>query len=201
MFDAEALLQYGGLFVVLLAVFAQTGLFFCFFLPSGVFVFTAGVWIANGQFGYSLFTLCSLAVLVCVLANITAYLLGYKVGPLLYKRSDSRFFKQQYLSAASAFYDKYGSWAVSIGVFLPVTRTFGPIVAGIIRLKFGRLVWFSFLGSVGWIVSFAVVGYLIGSMPFLKPYMNYIITAIIVAVTSPVVTKIVKAFRQDKPAV
>ena len=197
MFDAEALLQYGGLLVVLLAVFAQTGLFFCFFLPSGVFLFTAGIWVANGQFDHSLFTLCSLAVLVCVLANITGYAVGYKAGPLLYKRSDSRFFKKRYLTAASAFYDKYGSWAVSIGVFLPVTRTFGPIVAGIIQLKFSRLVWFSFLGSVGWIVSFAVCGYLIGSMPLLKPYLNYIVAAVVLAVTLPVVMKLVQAFKKS----
>lgn len=196
MFDAEALIQYGGLAIVLLTIYAQTGLFFCFFIPSGAFLFTAGVWIASGQFAHSFFTLCSLGVIACVLGNITGYIIGYKAGPLLYRRSDSGFFKKQYLTAASDFYNKYGALALSIGVFLPLTRTFGPIVAGIIRLKFSRLVLFSSLGSVGWIVSFAFAGYLIGSMPFLRPYLNYLVVAIIVLVTIPVATKIIQGFRK-----
>src|SRR5699024_8637890 len=112
-----------------------------------------------------------------------------KAGPLLYNRSESGFFKKQHLTAASDFYDKYGAWALSIGVFFPLIRTFGPIVAGIIRLKFTRFLLFSFLGSVGWIVSFAFAGYLIGSMPFLQPYLDYVVIAIIVLVTIPVAFK------------
>src|SRR5690606_20854115 len=127
-----ALLQYGGLLLVLLTIYGQTGLFFCFFIPSGAFLFLAGVWFANGQLAHSLFALCGLGVMASILGNITGYLIGYKMGPLLYRRSDSRFFRQQHLTAAKDFYDKYGALALSIGVFLPLTRTFGPIVAGII---------------------------------------------------------------------
>ncbi len=100
MFDAEALIQFGGLLLVLLAVYGQTGLFFCFFLPSGVLLFMAGVLIANGLFGHSLFVLCSLGVVASLLGNITGYVIGYKTGPLLYRRPDSRFFKKQHLTAS-----------------------------------------------------------------------------------------------------
>lgn len=196
MFDAEALIQYGGLVVVLLAIYGQTGLLFCFFIPSGAFLFAAGVMIASGSFAHSFFVLCSLGVAASVLGNITGYVIGYKAGPLLYNRSDSRFFKKQHLTAASGFYERYGAWALSLGVFLPLIRTFGPIAAGVIRLKFGRLVLFSFLGSVGWIVSFAFGGYLIGSMPFLQPYLDYIVIAIIVLVTVPIATRIIRDFRK-----
>lgn len=196
MFDTEALLQYGGLLLVLLTIYGQTGLFFCFFIPSGAFLFLAGVWIANGQLAHSLFALCSLGVMASVLGNITGYLVGYKTGPLLYRRSDSRFFRQQHLTAAKDFYDKYGALALSIGVFFPLTRTFGPIVAGIIRLQFSRFVLFAFAGSVGWIVSIAVAGYLIGSMPFLRPYLNYVVIAIVVLVTVPVVIKVIRGLNR-----
>lgn len=198
MFDAEALIQFGGLLVILLAIYAQTGLFFFFFLPSGAPLFMAGVLIANGSFNHSLFTLCAMGTLASLLGNITGYAIGYKTGPLLYRRPDSGFFKKQYLTAAENFYNKYGTWALSMGVFFPLTRTFGPLVAGIIQLKFSRVVLFTFLGSLGWILSFAVAGYLIGSMPFLRPYLNYVVAGIIIFVTVPVVINIIRGFKRKK---
>src|SRR5690606_35845569 len=124
-------------------------------------------------------------ILASLLGSITGYVTGYKAGPLLYRRPDSRFFKKQHLTAAKSFYDKYGAWALSIGVFFPLIRTFGPIVAGIIQLRFSRVVLFVFLGSTGWILSFATAGYLIGSMPFLRPYINYVVVGIVLLVTIP----------------
>lgn len=198
MFDAEALIQFGGLLVVLLAIYGQTGLFFCFFLPSGALLFMAGVLIANGSFAHSFFTLCALGILASLLGSITGYVTGYKAGPLLYRRPDSRFFIKQHLTAAENFYNKYGAWALSIGVFFPLIRTFGPIVAGIIQLKFSRVVLFAFLGSVGWILSFATAGYLLGSMPFLRPYLNYVVAGIIILVTVPVVINIIRGIKKKK---
>jgi len=192
MFDVEALIQFGGLLLVLLAIYAQTGLFFCFFLPSGALLFMAGVLIASGQFAHSFFALCSLGVLASLLGNVTGYLIGYKAGPLLYRRPDSRFFKKQHLTAAENFYHKYGSLALSIGVFFPLIRTFGPIVAGVIRLKFSRVVLFALIGSAGWILSFATAGYLVGSMPFLRPYLHYVVVIIILVVSVPIAIKIIR---------
>lgn len=192
MFDAESLIQFGGLLLILFAIYAQTGLFFCFFLPSGALLFMAGVLIANDLFAHNFFVLCVFGVLASLLGNITGYVIGYKAGPLLYRRPDSKFFKKQHLTAAENFYNQYGAMALSIGVFFPLIRTFGPIVAGIIQVKFSRLVLFVFLGSVGWILSFAAAGYLIGSMPFLRPYLNYVVTGIVVLVTVPMVIKIIR---------
>lgn len=195
MFDAESLIQYGGLLAVLLAIYGQTGLFFCFFLPSGALLFMAGVLIANGSFAHSFFALCVLGILAALLGNVTGYIVGYKSGPLFYRRPDSGFFKKKHLTAAENFYNKYGAWALSIGVFFPLTRTFGPIVAGIIRLKFNRVLPFVFLGSVGWILSFATAGYLLGSMPFLRPYLNYVVAGVIILVTVPVVVNIIRGLK------
>lgn len=196
MFDTETLLRLGGLLLIFLAVYGQTGLFFCFFLPSGGLLFMAGVMIATNLFDYSLLAVCSLATLAAVLGNITGYWIGRKTGAMLYRREDSRFFKKQYLITAENFYRKYGGFALSIGMFLPFIRTFGPIVAGILKIRFTRFLLYILIGSAGWVVSFTYIGYLIGSMPFLKPYLKYVITVIIILVTIPVVIRIILQFRK-----
>ncbi|HET9825326.1 MAG TPA: VTT domain-containing protein [Chitinophagaceae bacterium] len=197
-FDVESLIRYGGLLIVFVAVYGQTGLFFCFFLPSGGLMFTAGVFVATGGLHQNLFTVCGLLIIASLLGNITGYWFGKKTGPLLYKREDSKFFKQEYLKTAERFYDRYGGMALTVGLFFPIVRTFAPILTGMIKMNFRKFIWFTFVGSVAWVLSFVLSGYLIARMPFLKPYLKYIIIAIIVFVTIPVVIRIVKEFR--KPA-
>ncbi|WP_346238659.1 DedA family protein [Niabella insulamsoli] len=198
MFNPEALIQYGGLLLVCLAIYGQVGLFFCFFLPSGGLLFMAGVLIATNVLDHSFFTLCSLGILASLMGNITGYIVGYKTGTVLYRREDSAFFKKQYLTKAENFYKRYGGMALIVGAFLPLIRTFTPIVAGIIQQKFSRFLLFAFIGSVGWILCFSIAGYVIGTMPFLRPYLNYVVMAIIVLVTVPVVIKIIRRFKKEK---
>jgi len=195
-FDIESLIRYGGLLIVFLAVYGQTGLFFCFFLPSGALMFTTGVFVATGNLHYTIFSVCSLLILASVLGNLTGYLFGYKTGPLLYKRKESKFFRPEHLKAAEIFYKKYGGLALTAGPFFPVIRTFAPIVAGMIRMDLRRFFLYTFIGSVFWILSFVLAGYLLGSMPFLKPYLKYIIIAIIAAVTVPILVRIIREFKQ-----
>ncbi len=195
-FDIESLIRYGGLLLVFLAVYGQTGLFFCFFLPSGGLMFTAGVFVATGGLHYDIFTVCSLLILASLLGNMTGYWFGKKTGPLLYKRKNSGFFKQEHLKAAENFYERYGGIALIVGLFFPIIRTFAPIVAGMIKMNFRKFILFTFIGSVAWILSFVLAGYLIASMPFLKPYLKYIIIAIIVVVTIPVVIRIIGEFKK-----
>ncbi len=194
MFDAESLIRYGGLLIVVLAVYGQTGLFFCFFLPSGALLFTTGVFIASGSLDYNIVMVCCILIAAAVAGNITGYWFGRKMGSLLYKRKDSKFFKQQHLQTAESFYKKYGGIALAAGPFFPIIRTFSPIVAGMIKTDFGRFTLFAILGSIAWVLSFVLSGYFIGSMPLLKPYLKYIIIAIIILVTGPVVIKILKEF-------
>lgn len=196
MSDAASFLSYGGLLFLFLAVYGQTGLFFCFFLPSGGFMFTAGVLIATGSLHYNVLLVCALSAVAAIAGNITGYWFGKKTGPLLANRKDSRFFRRQYLVSAEHFYNKHGAVALSAGVFLPLIRTFAPIVAGMIRLDFRRFLLYVTIGSVGYACSFVLAGYLIGSMPFLQPYLKYFITVIVVVVTVPVVIRIVREFRK-----
>jgi len=195
-FDIESLIRYGGLLLVFLSVYGQTGLFFCFFLPSGGLMFTAGVFVAAGSLHYNLFTICSLLTLASMLGNITGYWFGRKTGPLLYKRKESKFFRREHLNAAENFYKKYGGLALAAGLFFPIVRTFSPIVAGMIKMNFKRFILFTFIGSALWVTSFVSAGFLIASMPFLKPYLKYIIIAIIIMVTIPTVIRIIKEFKK-----
>ncbi|MEP6846405.1 MAG: DedA family protein [Panacibacter sp.] len=195
-FDPEILISYGGLLIMFLAVYAQTGLFFCFFLPSGVFLFTGGLFIATGQLNHNFFTVYSCMALASVLGCITGYFFGRKTGPLLRRKKDSRFFRQKYLRAAEKFYQKHGQLALIGGLFFPITRTFAPIVAGLVRMKFTRFFVFIFIGSVAWVPMYLLGGYLIGIIPAFKEYVGYIMPIVIVAVTAPSVIRIIKELKK-----
>jgi membrane-associated protein len=194
-FDPESLISRGGLLIVFLLVYASTGLFFCFFIPSGALLFTSGIYTATGDLQYDIFTVSSLLILASVLGNLTGYWFGRKTGPLLYSRKDSRFFKKQHLKTAETFYNKYGWLALTVGLYLPIIRTFASIIAGIVRLNFHRFILLTITGSVVWILSFVLAGYFIGSRPFLKPWLNYIVIGFILIVTIPLIIWMIKELR------
>src|SRR5690349_13568619 len=185
--DIETMIRNGGLFIIFLAVYAQTGLFFSFFLPSGIFLFTGGLFVATGQLEHNLITVCCCLMFACVSGCCTGYWFGRKTGPLLYERKDSRFFKQKHLRAADTFYKKYGQFALTVGLLFPIIRTFAPIIAGIIKMNFSRFLLFVFIGALIWVPPFVLAGYFIGSVPAFKDYAPYIISVFLVVVTTPVV--------------
>ena len=195
-FDPESLISHGGLLIVLLLVYASTGLFFCFFIPTGDILFTAGIYTATGGLEYDIFTIYSLLTLASILGNLTGYWFGWKTGPLLYSRKDSRFFKKQHLKTAETFYNKYGWLALTVGLYLPIIRTFASIVAGIVRLNFRRFILLTVTGSVVWVLSFVFAGYFLASRPFLKPWLNYIVIGFILVVSMPLITWMIKELRK-----
>lgn len=198
--DPESLISHGGLLIVFLLVYASTGLFFCFFIPTGALLFTAGIYTATGDLQYDIFTVCSLLILASVLGNLSGYLFGWKTGPLLYSRKDSKVFKKQHLGTAETFYNKYGWLALTAGLYLPVIRTFASIVAGMVRLNFRSFIVRTMAGSMVWVLSFVLAGYFIGSRPFLKSWLNYIVTGFILVFTTPVIIWMVKELRKMRKA-
>src|SRR6186997_1268125 len=194
-FDPASLVSDGGLLIVLLLVYGSTGLFFCFFIPAGAILFTVGIFTATGELQYDIFTVCSLLILASILGNLTGYWFGRKTGPLLYSHKDSRFFKKRHLKTAETFYNKYGWLALTVGLYLPIIRTFASIVAGIVRLNFRRFILLTITGSVVWILSFVLAGYFIGSRSFLKPWLNYIVIGFILVVTVPLIVWMIKELR------
>jgi membrane-associated protein len=195
-FTTEMLVRNGGLLLVFLFVFGQTGLFFCFFLPSGALMFTAGVLASTGVLPYNIFVICALLVLAAVLGNGTGYWFGRKAGPMLYKRKNSKFFRPEHLAAATNFYENWGRLASAGALFFPIIRTFAPIVAGMVKMKFARFIFFAFIGSVLWVTGFVLAGYLVGRIPILKEYMSYVVIAIIIVVTTPIVIGIVRKLKR-----
>lgn len=195
-FDMEAMLRYGGLILAFLVVFGVTGLFFCFFIPVGALLFTAGLLVASGGLQYDIFTVCSLLVLASVLGNLTGYWFGWKAGPMLYRKKDTRFYKKQHLTTAATFYNKYGWMALTLGLYLPIVRTFAPIVAGIVRLNLRRFIFLTIMGSIAWILSFVLAGYFIGSSPTLKPWLKYIVIGFVLAVCVPLLIWVGRELRK-----
>jgi membrane-associated protein len=195
-FSTELLIKNGGLLLVFLFVFGQTGLFFCFFLPSGALMFTAGVFTATGALPYNIFVICSFLTLAAVLGNGTGYWFGRKAGLLLYNRKNSKFFRPEHLVAATNFYQNWGRLASAVALFFPVIRTFAPIVAGMVKMRFSRFIFFASIGSVLWVAGFVLAGYFIGTIPVLKQYISYVVVAIIIVVTTPIVIGIIRKWKK-----
>lgn len=194
--DVESLIRYGGILLLFLVVYGTTGLFFCFFIPTGAFLFAAGIFAATGGLQYDIITVCILLIFASVLGNMTGYWFEWKAGPLLYKKKDTRFYKKKHLTTAASFYEKYGWMALTLGLYLPIIRTFAPVVAGIIRLKFRRFILLTIFGSIVWILSFVLTGYFIGRMPSLKPWLKYFVIVFIFVVTIPLIIWVGKELRK-----
>jgi membrane-associated protein len=192
--DPEKLLKEGGFYVVMFVIFAETGLFFGFFLPGDYLLFLAGMFVATGKLDVNIYVLI-LGLTVCaVLGNFTGYWFGRRTGPMLYDRKDSFFFKRRYLKAAEAYYNKQGAFALIMGRFVPIVRTFAPIFAGVVKLEFKRFAFYNIVGGVLWISSLTLLGYFLGRRfeKQINDYLLYIIIGFIVVTTIPLVITFVK---------
>ena len=196
--DAESLIRYGGIFLVCVVTFCSFGLFFCFFLPIGAILFTVGMLTATGDLVYSIYTICFLLILSGVAGSLAGYGIGRSTGTFFYTRKDTRFFRRKYLIATEEFYKKYGAMALIAAYFLPIIRTFAPLLAGITGMKFQRVLISTIIGSVSFILSFVLAGYLIGNLPVLRPWLKYIVAGFILVVTIPLVMRIIREMKKPK---
>ncbi|MBB2150002.1 DedA family protein [Pedobacter gandavensis] len=192
--DPEKLLKEGGFYVVMFVIFAETGLFFGFFLPGDYLLFLAGMFVATGKLDVNLYVLILGLILAAVSGNFTGYWFGRKTGPVLYERKDSFFFKKRYLKAAEDYYNKQGAFALIMGRFVPIVRTFAPIFAGVVKLDFKRFALYNFAGAIIWIASLTLLGYFLGKRfeKEINDYLLYIIIGFIVITTIPLVYTFVK---------
>lgn len=192
--DPEKLLKEGGFYVVMFVIFAETGLFFGFFLPGDYLLFLAGMFVATGKLDVNLYVLILGLILAAVSGNFTGYWFGRKTGPVLYERKDSFFFKKRYLKAAEDYYNKQGAFALIMGRFVPIVRTFAPIFAGVVKLDFKRFALYNFAGAIIWIASLTLLGYFLGKRfeKEINDYLLYIIIGFIVITSIPLVYTFVK---------
>ncbi|MBX3163226.1 MAG: VTT domain-containing protein [Bacteroidetes bacterium] len=189
--DPNSIIEYGGLWLLLFVIFAETGLLVGFFLPGDNLILLAGILCKAKPelMRIDFFPLVSLMTLAAVLGNIFGYWFGRVAGTKLYARKDSLFFKQKHVELTNTYYHKYGgNVTLILARFLPVVRTFAPVIAGVIKIDFGKFMLFNIIGALAWIVSLTSIGYfLVQVFPQITDYMGYIFIALIILTAIPVV--------------
>ncbi len=194
--DAEAIISKGGIYLIFFIVFAETGLFFGFFLPGDYLLFLAGIFCATGILEVSIYQLLGTLFMAGILGNYAGYWFGYSTGRMLFNREDSFFFKKRYVYMAEEFFQKYGGMALVFGRFFPIIRTFAPIFAGVAKVKFKIFTLYNFLGSMLWVLLLTLLGFFLGKkFPGIIHYMPYIILGLIAFTATPV---IIAYFRSAK---
>ena len=185
--NPQDIIHYGGLILLLIVVFAETGLLIGFFLPGDYLLFIAGMICATKPevLIVNIYWLIVLMSLAAIIGNFTGYWFGRKVGPKLFKREDSLLFKKRYVESTKVFYDKHGAKTIILGRFLPYIRTFAPVLAGVIKVHFGRFVIYSVVGALAWVGSFVTIGYKLGTYEWVQDHIGYIVIGLIAATSTP----------------
>lgn len=192
--DPVKLLREGGFYLLIFVVFAETGLFFGFFLPGDYLLFLAGMFVATGKLDVSIYVLLVGLMAAAIAGNFVGYWFGKKTGPVLYQRNDTFFFKKKYLKAAEEYYRKQGAFALIMGRFIPIVRTFAPIIAGIVKLDFKKFAFYNISGAFLWITSLTLLGYFLGRSfeKEINDYLLYIIVGFILITTIPLIITYLK---------
>lgn len=186
--EAQQIISQGGFYLLLVVVFAETGLFFGFFLPGDYLLILAGFLCATGMLNISVYLLVAGLIVAGFLGNYVGYWFGYRTGHVLFSKDDSIFFKKRYIRIAEQFYEKHGALALVLGRFFPVIRTFAPIFAGIVRVEFKKFTFYNLAGSIAWVVTLTLLGYFSGiKYPGLKYYLHYIVIGLIIVTTIPLI--------------
>jgi membrane-associated protein len=186
-FNPENIIQYGGLTLLLIIIFAETGVFFGFFLPGDSLLFVAGLLADTEYLDTNIVLLIILLVIAAVSGSTVGYLTGRWAGGYLANKKDSIFFKKKYLDITQAFYQKHGMMAFILGRFLPVVRTFVTILAGMVKIDFPKFVLFNFLGASIWILTMVLSGHFLGKIfPGITTYLEIIVVAMILLSAIPV---------------
>ncbi len=198
-------IENGGLWLLLFVVFAETGLFFGFFLPGDSLLFVAGIYSAplasqifvSENEWLNLFIIFSFISVAGILGNYVGYQIGNKVGPAMYDWKENIFFKKKYLAQAQTFYEKHGGRAIVIARFIPIVRTFAPIVAGIVKMDKAKFTYFNVVGCLAWVASMLCAGhflqsYIMNQFQFdLKKHLEVIVIVIVFVTTAPVIFQVI----------
>jgi membrane-associated protein len=175
--DVETLIRVGGLTAMTAIVFAETGLMVGFFLPGDSLLVTAGVFAAAGQL--NIWTLNALLVVAAIAGDTVGYWFGRRVGQALFKRPKSLLFNPAHLRRAHDFYEKHGGKTIIIARFMPVVRTFAPIVAGMGEMNYRRFLSFNVFGGLFWVVSMTGIGYFLGKVPGVREHIEVVILIVV----------------------
>lgn len=186
-------------------LFVECGLF-VFFLPGDSLIFTVGLLVGRGSIDQPLWLVCLVLTIAAFAGNVVGYEIGRKAGPALLRRPDSRFFKQKYIDQTVGFFDKYGARAVILARFVPIVRTFITVTAGVGRMDRRRFFGYSAIGAVLWATGITVLGYFLGSVPFVASNLEVILLLLVLVSVLPAIVEVWRARsnkrdpRYDEPA-
>ena len=185
---------------VMLVIFAETGLLIGFFLPGDSLLFTLGMFVGTGAVGVHIWVAAPLVWLAAVAGNQTGYLIGRKAGPAIFNKPDSRLFKQEYVERTSDFFERHGGKAVTLAQFVPIVRTFTPVIAGVGKMHYRHFVTFNVVGATFWAFGITWLGYFLGSFEWIRENIDTMILVIVFISVAPMlasaISKVIKSRRQ-----
>jgi membrane-associated protein len=197
--DLPALVQWAGYVGLFAIIFTETGLFFGFFLPGDSLLVTAGLLIAQ-NLPLDLVTMGGLLTAAAILGDNTNYWVGRLSGPRIFTRDESLFFKRKHLQRAHEFYERHGAKTVVLARFMPIIRTFAPLVAGAAGMNYRTFLTFSVLGGIAWIWSMLLIGYFLGSrFPGVSEHLEKVILLVVFISILPGIVSWLRA-RRAAPA-
>ncbi|MFE2532685.1 DedA family protein [Streptomyces sp. NPDC059371] len=196
--DPNTLLDNFGIWGLLLVVFAESGLLIGFFLPGDSLLFTCGLLIATDAMDFPLWAAVPLICLAAILGDQAGYLFGKKVGPSLFTRPNSRLFKQENVVKANEFFEKYGPKSLVLARFVPVVRTFTPIIAGVSGMRYRPFLTFNIIGGVLWGAGVTLLGSWLGKIEFVNQHIEVILILIVLVSVVPIIIEFLRARSQTK---
>ena len=196
-YDVEFVVRAGGLGLLTIIVFVETGLLIGFFLPGDSLLVTAGIFAASG--GLDLWTLNVVLSAAAILGDTVGYRIGYVTGPKIFRRENSLFFHRKHLTSAKEFYDRHGGFTIVIARFIPLIRTFAPVVAGVGAMSYRRFLAFNIFGGIFWVLATTLAGYFLGRLiPNIQEQIHLVIAIVIFLSLLPGMIKFFNQWRHAK---
>lgn len=185
MIDPESIAQAAGYIGIFAVIFAESGLLIGFFLPGDSLLFTVGFFAAQGLFGFSIAPLALGCFIAAVAGDSVGYSFGYRLGPRIFRRPNSLLFSLENVKRAEAFYEKHGGKTIILARFIPVVRTFAPILAGVGRMSYKDFIIFNLVGGFLWAVGLTMLGYGLGNVVGADRYVELVVLGIVVLSVAP----------------
>ena len=182
--------------ILFLVIFAETGLVVMPFLPGDSILFIAGTVVATADLNVHL--LVAVLIAAAILGDTINYSVGHYIGPRVFDKPDSRWFRQEHLRRTQSFYDRYGGITIIIGRFVPIIRTFAPFLAGVAGMSYRRFLSYNVVGAIAWISSLVYAGYLFGNIPWVKKNLTLIVFLIVAVSLIPAVTTFLRERRSHR---
>lgn len=199
--NPEELLKSLGTFAlvgVILIIFAETGLLIGFFLPGDSLLFVTGLFVAQGLYiTLPIWLVCLLLTAAAIIGNMVGYWIGYKAGPKLFNKEDSRFFRKEYVDKTHEFFEKYGNKAIVLARFVPIVRTFITAIAGVARMDYRQFVIYSTIGGILWATGVTLLGYFLGNIEWVKNNIEVILILVVLISVLPIVYEYLKHRREE----